>query len=54
MQYLSHNINDLLAAEVIYGGIHLIVQLLIKLALLGFDPAPESTETIRKRQTHRH
>lgn len=40
---------NLLAAELIYGSSHLIVQILIKLTLLGFVPAPESTETIRKR-----
>lgn len=45
---------DILAAELIYGCSHLIVQLLIKLTLLGFVPAPESTETIRERQTDRH
>lgn len=45
---------DLLAAELIYGSSHLIVQLLIKLTLLRFVPAPENTETISKRQTDRH
>lgn len=45
---------DILAAELIYGCSHLIVQFLIKLTLLGFVPAPESTETIRERQMDRH
>lgn len=40
---------DVLAAELIYGGGHLIMQLLIKLTFLRFVPAVE--RTIRKRQT---
>lgn len=44
--------HDLLVAELIYGSGHLIVQLLIKPALLGFVPAPQSPEVIRKKQTH--
>lgn len=34
---------DVLAAELIYGSGHLIVQLLVKLTFLGFVPAEEST-----------
>ena len=45
---------DLLAAEFIDGSSHLVVQLLVELALLGFVPAAESTETIRKRRTDGH
>lgn len=41
----------LLAAELIYGGSHLVVKLFVKLTLLGFVPAPEMAETIRRRQT---
>lgn len=39
---------DLLAAELIDGCRHLIVQLLIKFALLGFIPTTEHAETIKK------
>lgn len=47
---------DLLAVELVYGGGHLIVKLLVKPRLLGLVPAPESNtdnKEVACRQTAR-
>lgn len=44
---------DLLAAELIDGCRHLIVQLLIKFALLGFIPTTEHAETMKSKVDRR-